>query len=398
MSAFRLAPLALGAILAAGSAAAQRSKVPDPFVKPAGPYPLGTVDTLWIDQARDEVLTKDPSDKRRVPVQIWYPAEPSTAPAAPWVRRRAEFGAFTGFDSLLHVRTNSVDGARLAGKGGRFPVLVYHHGGSWTRFSGTFTTEWLASHGYVVVGVDHNGFNKSSVFSDGYKLVQDTLQFPPGGDADKRAGVLAQWDYLGNQLFPMWVGDARFVLDQLERLDKAEGGRFKDRLDLSKIGMLGWSFGGATSVEMLVTDPRVKAAVDQDGQLFGRSRTVGATRPVMLLHNDADPVAEAPEADRAMFRELVTMVDGWTRAFTENSTGPVYDVTIAKSTHGHFSDLTLFFRRDSTKIDPKRAHEVINAYTLQFFDRYLKGQPAPLLENPSAGPPEATVHRKEGSR
>jgi hypothetical protein len=31
------------------------------------------------------------------------------------------------------------------------------------------------------------------------------------------------------------------------------------------------------------------------------------------------------------------------------------------------------------RTDPRRAHEIINAYTLGFFDQYLRGKPSDLL-------------------
>jgi hypothetical protein len=42
----------------------------------------------------------------------------------------------------------------------------------------------------------------------------------------------------------------------------------------------------------------------------------------------------------------------------------------------------------------RRGHEIINAYTLAFFDHYLKGRSSPLLAGPSAEFPEVTFRRK----
>jgi hypothetical protein len=39
-------------------------------------------------------------------------------------------------------------------------------------------------------------------------------------------------------------------------------------------------------------------------------------------------------------------------------------------------------------IDAHRVHRIVNAYTLAFFDRHLKGKPAPLLDGPAAQYPE----------
>ena len=45
-------------------------------------------------------------------------------------------------------------------------------------------------------------------------------------------------------------------------------------------------------------------------------------------------------------------------------------------------------------IDSDRAHAIVNAYTLAFFDRYLKDQPAPLLAEPSPEYPEVLFERR----
>lgn len=41
-------------------------------------------------------------------------------------------------------------------------------------------------------------------------------------------------------------------------------------------------------------------------------------------------------------------------------------------------------------IDASRAHRIINAYTLAFFDQHLAGQATPLLDSPSPDYPEVT--------
>jgi predicted dienelactone hydrolase len=389
-----LVPLMVALSAPAVGQPAQRPAPPErPFVKPDGPWAVGSIDTLWVDSSRDEVVSKDPTDKRRVLVQIWYPTEATPGSVVPYIRRPEEFGSFAGFRPLGHVRTNAIDGAPLAPTGGRFPVLMYHHGGLMMRFSGTFTTEWLASHGYVVVSVEHNGFNRSVSFTDGYRLVHDTLVMPPVPNQDRKAETYRLWEYYDRQLFPMWIADAGFVLDQIERLAVQPGGRFRGRLDLDRVGMLGWSFGGAAAVDMAIRDPRVKAAVDQDGQLFGLARSTGSARPVLLLHNDADPMATIPEDQRASLQEVVDLVHRWDSTFRARSTGPVYDVTIANTTHIHFSDLTLLYPGDTTHLAPRRAHEIINDYTLQFFDQHLRGRPASLLTGPSPRHPEVTFFR-----
>ena len=76
------------------------------------------------------------------------------------------------------------------------------------------------------------------------------------------------------------------------------------------------------------------------------------------------------------------------------STGDWYDVSISGTNHGSFSDLVLFLPGSSPGIEPARGHEIINALTVAFFDRYLKGAEAPLLDDPGAAFPEVDAERR----
>jgi hypothetical protein len=98
------ATVALWLVAPAGSLRGQivqRPSVPEhPFEKPVGPYAIGSIDTLWIDSARDEIVSRRQAP--RVLVQIWHPVESAAGPEAPDLRRQdlvghagcAEVGGF----------------------------------------------------------------------------------------------------------------------------------------------------------------------------------------------------------------------------------------------------------------------------------------------------------------
>jgi hypothetical protein len=94
-------------------------------------------------------------------------------------------------------------------------------------------------------------------------------------------------------------------------------------------------------------------------------------------------------------KELIEMTQARDRSFLERSTDDWYQITIAGTQHGHFSDFLLFFPKNPAELNPGRAHEIITAYTLAFFDRYLRGERSDLLEAPSAEYPEVTFSKSK---
>jgi predicted dienelactone hydrolase len=388
--------LAVISFVAAGRLGAQQFAADIPanaFARPSGPYGVGAANWLWVDAKRPEPYTKDPHDVRKLPVQVWYPANvPSDAPRAPYVLTPTEFGPSSPLKTLAHVVTNSVLDAPVSNGERTYPVIVYNHGAGWPRFSATFITEVLASHGYIVISIDHPGMDQTVLFSDGTTFRPDTLLGPrPGANTDARTGLAATNDFLNTVAFPIWIEDSRFVLDKLAELNHAAG-PFRGRLDLDRIGMLGWSFGGAAALEMLRTDPRVKAAVNHDGRLFGGTMSQPIGRPFMMFHHGINDLSGVPDAIRAAAQENLATIFALDSAARARATSAWYDVTIARTNHGHFSDLPLFMTlfKDTTLLGARRDHEIISAYTLAFFDRYLEGRMSPLLDGTTSPFAEAT--------
>ena len=77
-----------------------------------------------------------------------------------------------------------------------------------------------------------------------------------------------------------------------------------------------------------------------------------------------------------------------------HSTNDRYEVTLAKTQHGHFSDFMLAIPPNPEELDFHRGYKIIVAYTLAFFDKYLRGQDSDLLKAPSADYPEVTFSKK----
>lgn len=393
-----LAVCACGALSCAEKAVTEPPPFPIParaLPLPTGPMAVGTTEILWVDEGREELFTSATDDRRRVLVQLWYPAQvPPDAPRTRYIRRPEEFGDAEEIERVHHVETNAVADAPPTAAPARLPVLFFHHGGSWTRFSSSFLTEELASHGYLVASVEHAGFDRTVSYPDGYRFTVDALPFPKE-TGDLRVDAAAFWQHLEDHHFPAWLGDARLALDRVLALDQDPASPFFGRLDLERVGMLGWSFGGALAIQMSRDDPRVRAAADLDGQLFGDVAQHGTDRPLLLLHGDPPPEAAADasaeeKANAKAMLELLAKVQESDDSLLRLSTGERWDVLVQGANHGTFSDLVLF-GEDTGQLGAARGHAIVRQLVRSFFDRTLRGELGGPLERAASLYPEVLV-------
>ena len=150
------------------------------FPPPSGPYEIGTLTYHWVDDARAEVFTTDPNDRRELMAQIWYPAKGnSSSRRAPYVQdadvlataqaRLHNLPEFT-LSHFRYVTTNAIPSAPMADNVPSHPVLIFLEGLTGYRQMNTFQVQELVSHGYIVVAIDQPYAAAEVVFPDGRQV------------------------------------------------------------------------------------------------------------------------------------------------------------------------------------------------------------------------------------
>jgi predicted dienelactone hydrolase len=187
-----------------------------------------------------------------------------------------------------------------------YPVVVMRAGLAALTTDYTSLAEDLASHGYVVVGIDAPYRSFVVVLPDGRVIAR-----APQNNADLVGG--AQQEQLANKLVQAWSADLSLALDHLERLNESDpSGRFVGRLNLQRVGVFGHSLGGATALQFCHDDPRCKAGIDVDGAPFGSVITEGVSQPFLFLlgeHQGESDGAEAPQAIRQAGASIRSIYD-----------------------------------------------------------------------------------------
>ena len=225
----------------------------------------------------------------------------------------------------------------------RSPVLILSPSG-FSPLCMAAIAEELASHGYVVVGVNHTFETAVTVFADGRVAAMNPAalggalgpQTGPHEEAFRRRAAVCNFKAV----------DLRFVADQLDRIAPNPAGLGPEHLDLTSLGAFGHSFGGNAALEWCRTDPRCRAAANLDGAIWTEVGSVGLSRPALQVLADhpefALSGAEAVEAgiatDPAWHDAERTLArDGWRTV--DRLARPGHTVRIAGSSHLSFMDI-----------------------------------------------------------
>jgi dienelactone hydrolase len=238
----------------------------------AGPHSVATIDVTFEDTSRAIAATdKHASAPSRILVTtIYYPASDAT----------------------------TADGSAALAAGVPFPMLMYSHGFSSNRDEGSRVANRAASYGYVVVAPD---FPLTNILANG-----------GAPDIDDAA----------NQ-----PGDVSFLIDQLLAFSRDPTHLLANGIDESRIGALGVSLGGLTT--LLVTfhprfhDARIKVAmpIAPLAAFFAEGFYHTREIPMLLVHGDLDAILNYQQNGR--------------RAFTRSAPNSRL-ITVAKGTHAAF--------------------------------------------------------------
>ncbi|MBF9069486.1 alpha/beta hydrolase [Streptacidiphilus fuscans] len=354
---------------------------------PTGRHRVGQQPVYLVDPSRPDPWEAD-YPVRELMLTVFYPARDvaGSVPAPQLPKLAASlFGRVMQF-SPLQLPAAGVDwGSTLSHSDlgapalpGRWPVLVYSPGGGDPRGLGTCLAEELASHGAVVVTVDHPGdaavveFPGVTAFRSG--RVRTTVL---RGDPRDQPSLF-------RTMIDARIADLHFVLAQLGRaseLPLPEG--LADSLDLRRVGVYGHSAGGSAVTEVLFENREVRAGINLEGYLDYPPALPGGTP-------EAFPVA-ASGVDRPLFLLGSSGFDreqeldrSWAEV-ARNSGRWVRSARIADANHWVFTDcaavipqlqiagLMTAAQRDALvgAVDPAVSVPEVRRAVRQFFARHL---------------------------
>lgn len=260
--------------------------------------------------------------------------------------------------------------------GGPFPLVVLSHGagGDWdTHYA---QAQHLASHGYVVLCLEHVGSNRERL-TQSLRVMQNLDAMIH--DAEE---VLAR------------PKDVRFILDRADEWNRNHE-KLRGKLDLQRAGVMGHSFGAFTAMVVCgmrpalewlkprvepgkglgpdLRDPRVKCGVALSpqgvGEPFFIRESFGSLQvPLLGISGTQDRQQSGLTADNRR------------DAFTLWPQGAHKFVWLVNAKHLDFTDSKGANRRASPSPTRDDVQPLVRVSTLLFFDLHLKGDAEPTKQ------------------
>ena len=375
--------------------------VPLTLPTPTGSFAVGRETRSWIGQQVSVASADTTRTGRTVFAWIWYPAVDGEPPAPtedyipdPW-RKALEASGSVLFNQLLYrdlsrVSAHSLRDRAVSPARSSYPVIIFRGGLSTQAVEYSALAEDLASHGYVVVGIDAPYRTRVFIMPDGRVIKRSDENNPD---------IAAPADALRHMLPKMvneWVADVAFTLDQLERLDISDPtGTFTSKLDLARVGVVGHSLGGATAAQFCLNDSRCKVGIDIDGLVMASATLNTPKTPFMFLMSDHSKDDPNDPVDQ----QIVAWLDAAFQHFPPESR--VW-LAIRGANHYNFSDGAVVKSHIAMSIlrlvgvvgmDGRR-QLAITAYCVQaFLDKHLATAPTAAPPTPESLFSEIEIQR-----
>lgn len=239
------------------------------------------------------------------------------------------------------------------------PVVIFSHGLGGSRQNNSFLGEHWAARGYVAVFTQHAGSD------DGVWR-----------NLEKRDRLAAMKSAASGENLKARALDIPAVLDALTRWNQTATNTLAGRLDLTKVGMSGHSFGAMTTeavsgtrfpiIGTSWTDPRIRAAVAFSPSVprgASAEKAFGTVKIPWLLMTGTDDLSIIGGADMKSRLGVYPALKNAAK----------YEVVLDKAEHSAFSDRAL--PGDYQTRNPNH-HRVMLALTTAFWDAYLRGDPS----------------------
>jgi Platelet-activating factor acetylhydrolase, isoform II len=308
-----------------------RTKLP----QPSGKWQVGTQDLTWdkIDQSQTDIIAK-----------IWYPTNDKFGKSSNYIDRLGGVFADAVTMNLLYklifwllrrVTTSpaSIDAMPIDSPDG-LPIILFSPGFGGINYLGSFYALEFASHGFIVIGINHPKSNVGAMCTDGSQIKFEN--FDPA--IFNEPAKLEQ--YMG-KIMQAQAQNISAIVDKAIYLDSVPGSLFYHRINASKIFTAGHSIGGAASFVACGQDRRISKAVDLDGVFIdlGFENAEYTGKKLLSINSDRERHKPKDKKKLRQYEPIIATDKFWMDKLAIRT--DLQQQIIKLTTHYSFTDLSL---------------------------------------------------------
>lgn len=262
------------------------------------------------------------------------------------------------FSHLKRVKTNALEDGQIANQ--KFPLIIYSHGASSIMVDNTALMEEIASHGYIVLALQHNfSFEKYGININDAKKADATIQI-------RLIDRLLEW------AVPEQVNDYKIILNSIQKIPNA------NHIDFTNLGLIGHSLGGATVTSVPAITKHVKAIVNIDGPI---PKSIGQKYAPSFLYisSFSTDLTDYEFQDFNVPPEFYRTVKNYelqnVKKFIEMNSSNTSWVRFKTSNHLDLTDMPFVMPLLVSKnFDKLEGHQLKSDIIVAFFNRELKNE------------------------
>lgn len=347
--------------------------------EPSGSFSVGKQVLFWNDTSRTDPFLKSGTkalEYRPLMLDLYYPATTNNLKTEKYpsiaaniiIRESKPFDhPFELSKVLSSLNTHSKINAPLANITEKLPLIIFSHGYTLSSGNNSAQCESLASHGFLVLAINHTGISGQSLLENG-NIIQSCL-----APRDFHTPLHA-------------CEDVNFVINYL--VQNKHNSSILSKADITRIGMFGHSLGGIVTTRCSALNNYIKAGVNMDGPLFGRRMFPGFKKPFLFLL--AQNFEERFGNDERALTVMNITADEFRKtipSLTQDIGSLAQIITIQKADHNTFCDHAIIHALVSTQaphthkqlqqslevgsLNGQDAHRIIVEHLVTFFRKNL---------------------------
>jgi dienelactone hydrolase len=256
-----------------------------------------------------------------------------------------------------------------------YPLILYVPGWGGSRGESDVLLSDIASAGFVVAAADDISRDKPDPATDPADELVRTGEFQAFSAQD-----IAAFPQVSERRTRLGFNKLNKLVDALTQLTSKA---IPSTIDFSRIGVVGFSFGGAVAAVTLARDQRVAAAVNLDGWVVHTPAAAGVSRPLLALYAKINLYPSPARASATYYVTQLAREDY--RALLALSRSSAAEVRLIDGAeHGDFTDARYASRWRRWRpwrpkpIPADRMRTIIQAYLVPFLLRTVSGAPPAL--------------------